>query len=101
MVEERNEYVERTVTTNAWMLEELLRGFIGDPFELLTPRPQGRGYWEEATNEGMTISDEDGHAVAFIGWAGLREIVCTVKATKVHTVRRAAAPYQDRIQRVG
>jgi hypothetical protein len=94
------EYNSRTVTTNAWLLEELLRSFIGDPFELLQPRPAGRGYWGEGTDQGITMTEEDGHAVKFIAWADLRDIVCAVKATRVHTVRRAAAPYQDRIQRV-
>jgi hypothetical protein len=97
--ERANEHHNRIVTCNAWLLEELLRGFIGDPFDLLQPRPVGQGYWEEATDQGISITDEQGFPEAFIDWDDLRQIVSAVKGAQMHTVRREGARLQNLIQR--
>jgi hypothetical protein len=90
MVEERNEYVERTVTTNAWMLEELLRSFIGDPYELFERRPMGRGYWGEANDQGVPITDEGDTVVAFVAWPQLRQLVDGIRAARINNVQRTS-----------
>ena len=101
MAESEIDYTTTTVTTNAWLLSELLRSYIDDPFDLLpNPHPMGPGYWGELTDDGVSIVDEPGNAVAFIAWTDLRDIVSALYNARGRAIFSVRDRYQGRIRKV-
>jgi hypothetical protein len=86
---------KETINVPEWVFGELLRHMVGDPAEFLVPRPAGRCYWGQATDEGVPIETEDEDAgenipLAVMGWEQLIELVDQMRNLTVHRAHYAA-----------
>lgn len=78
----------RPVSVPAWVLGELLREAIDDPFDLIMPARPGRGFWGEPDDGGVSIVDDtpESNRVGFITWPALSEIIDTIRSARCHAV---------------
>jgi hypothetical protein len=99
--DEVREYRSRTVRVNAELLIQLLINTIPDPADLLVPHPaEKNGFWAEATDAGVSITEEDeDHVLGFVDWETLGELVATISSTRAMVVLNAAHKVKKDLRR--
>jgi len=99
--EEAQAWLTRTVCVNEDLLLQLLSNTIPDPADLLIPHPaEQRGYWAEATDAGVSITEEnEDHVLGFVDWETLGELVATISNTRGMAVLNAAHKVKKDLRR--